>query len=65
MRHGVFPKELLVKWNRAGDRQRSEDSSADRLCCMGAGCCRNSLSVSRGKVDQRRLLGRGDADAET
>lgn len=36
-RHGVFPKKLLVKWKRLGDRQRSEDSSADRLCCLGPG----------------------------
>lgn len=67
IRHGIFPKKLLVKWKRVGDRQRSEDSSADRLCCMGARPWRRrpSLSVSRGKVDQRRLPGRGDTDAET
>lgn len=47
MRHGVFPKELLVKWNRAGDRQRSEDSLADRLCCMQAGRCRKRQSLSQ------------------
>ena len=67
IRHGVFPKKLLVKWKRVRDRQRSEDSSADRLCCMGARPWRRrpSLLVSRGKVGQRRLPGRGDTDAET